>query len=168
MKKCTCFLPQSNGHVLGCSKFVGKCNTCGAEGGFLHYSSCTSLGIVGEEMNTIQDIKNPTRFQDLNFCFLERVALAMTEGFAKRPTDIEAVKRHTKDYLERDTEYALTKVGNAIKHLLMYNELLLRSLRGQSIEDLNIEDQLGHAGANLNMLAKWEETGILPNTRCNK
>lgn len=111
----------------------------------------------------VQDIKNPIRFQDVNLCFVERVALAMTEGYMKYEQELDPEQ---KNYLNADLKFALGRVGNAIKHLLSYNEHLLGSLRGDDLRDDYVaEDHLGHCAANLNLLAKYEEIGLLPNTR---
>lgn len=102
------------------------------------------------------------RFQDLNLCALERAALAMSEGHTKYEQDLPPEE---KNYMKGDLKFALGRIGNALLHLHSYNELILRSLRGEDVVPLNMEDHLGHCLANLNMLAKYEELGILPNTR---
>ncbi len=114
-----------------------------------------------EKPGAKQDIPNPPRFQDLNYCFLERAALAMTEGFEKYEHNMPPEQ---KNYMRADLKFALSRIGNAIKHLTLYNESILNSLRGDESPGPS-EDHLGHAAANLNMLAKWEEMGVLPNTR---
>ena len=114
------------------------------------------------EEGALQDIKNPPRFQDLNYCFLERISLAMLEGYDKYEKDL--IDPTIKNYMKADLKFALGRIGNAIKHLLLYNEQILASLRKEE-EINNDEDHLGHAAANLNMLAKWEEMGLLPSTK---
>ena len=134
-------------------------------GHYPHFAWCPEPMKESREKNkveAIQDITNPTRYQDLNLCALERAALAMTEGHEKYEKDLSP---EAKNYQKADLKFALGRIGNAIKHLLTYNELVLRSLRGEDVVPYNMEDHLGHCLANLNMLAKYEELGILPNTR---
>jgi len=126
-----------------------------------HDKNCPFFKVNSSE--AIQDITNPTRFQDLNFCFLERAALAMTEGFTKYEQELNPEE---KNYMKADLKFALGRIGNAIKHLLMYNEHILASLRGDYLKDgYVVEDHLGHCAANLNILSKYEEMGLLPNTK---
>jgi hypothetical protein len=114
------------------------------------------------KIKAVQDITNPTRFADLNYCFLERAALAMTEGFIKYEQELNPEE---KNYMKADLKFALGRIGNAIKHLLMYNAHVLAALRDESTERFDSEDHLGHCAANLNILSKYEEMGLLPNTR---
>jgi len=129
---------------------------------FVHPKTVCECGQRVKFEGATQDITNPLRFQDLNLCALERAAAAMTEGYAKYEQDLPPEQ---KNYQKADLKFALGRIGNAIKHLVTYNELVLRSLRGEDVVPLNLEDHLGHCLANLNMLAKYEELGILPNTR---
>jgi len=129
---------------------------------FVHPKTVCECGQRVKFERATQDITNPLRFQDLNLCALERAAAAMTEGYAKYEQDLPPEQ---KNYQKADLKFALGRIGNAIKHLVTYNELVLRSLRGEDVVPLNLEDHLGHCLANLNMLAKYEELGILPNTR---
>jgi len=85
----------------------------------------------------------------------------MTEGFTKYEQELNPEE---KNYMKADLKFALGRIGNAIKHLLMYNEHVLASLRGAATSEYNMEDHLGHCAANLNILSKYEEMGLLPNT----
>jgi hypothetical protein len=86
----------------------------------------------------------------------------MSEGWAKYEQDLPP---ELKNYMNADLRFALGRIGNALKHLHSYNEVILRSLRGSGLGKLAGEDHLGHCAANLNLLAKYEEIGLLPNTR---
>lgn len=115
-----------------------------------------------------QDIPNPPRYQDLNFSFLRRTANAMLEGHEKYEQDL---KPFEKNYMRADLKFALGRVGNLIKHAAQLKEMYLYMLQnGLTRPEANValklelEDHLGHCAANLNMLAKWEEMGVLPNT----
>lgn len=107
------------------------------------------------------------RFQDINLAFLRRLAAAMTEGYEKyEKKEVDSRERppYWKNYLEGDLKFALGRVSNLIHHAVQLGEQYRATLEGSpSIAD--VEDHLGHAAANLNMLAEWEKRGLLPNSQ---
>lgn len=103
---------------------------------------------------------HPYRFQDINLPLMRRLSAAMQEGWSKYEQDLPP---HEKNYLKADVRFALGRISNAIHHLLQLNDLYLSFLRG--VPTLaESEDHLGHCAANLNMLAEWERTGLLPDS----
>ena len=117
-----------------------------------------------EPIVAIQDIPFPLRYQDLCFAFSTRVAKAHLDGWFKYEQD--RLPPGQKNFHLADLEFALGRLGNAIKHLQALQavyEYILHEIPLPKDVDLN-EDHLGHAGANMNMLAKFEQLQILPST----
>jgi hypothetical protein len=101
------------------------------------------------------------RWRDVEPRFIRRIAEAFFEGAAKYERDLPP---YEKNWHKADLEAALDVLDHAFEHLAAYSEIILNTLRGTP-ENIptwvdQSEDHLGHLGANLAMLAKFEELGL--------
>jgi hypothetical protein len=112
---------------------------------------------------------HPLRFQDINLSFARRLAAAMTEGHKKyEATEItKGQPAYWKNYKEADQAFALGRVSNLLHHALQLYDTYVSELTATP-RVASAEDHLGHAAANLNMLAEFERMGVLPNTEPDK
>lgn len=129
------------------------------------------LKALGEESASVPRSSPCPRYQDLNYSFVTRTAEAMTEG-----TKYEAgLPAHEKNYMLMRHKEGLERVSHLLKHVhalnLWYHFLIQQESETttgmaayQLPPDFELEDHLGHAAANLNMLAGLEDTGKMPKT----
>jgi len=127
-----------------------------------------SAGLNNRSVNAVpiqakQDSTKP-RIIDVNTAFILRTAQAMTVGHAKYEQDLPI---GDKNYQRADLKFALGRVNNLILHAMRLRDYYLAALKASRDgcdRPVPLEDDLGHAAANLNMLAWWEEAGVLPNS----
>lgn len=108
-----------------------------------------------------QDSTKP-RIIDVNTAFVLRTAQAMTLGHTKYEQNLPI---DDKNYKHADLKFALGRVNNLLLHAMKlrdYYLLVLKAKRNGQDCPAPEEDDLGHLLANGNMLAWWEESGILP------
>lgn len=113
--------------------------------------------------------QSPTsgRLQDLNYELVRRGGLAMQEGREKYEGGQAS---WDKNYEKGDIEFAYNRLHNLIRHAFLLKETYKRLLSGKragfpkELDGQPVEDHLGHMVANLNMLAWYENAGVLPTT----
>lgn len=99
---------------------------------------------------------------DIPACFIYRTGAAFKEGREKYEKGLSLEQNN---YQTFNTEQALARVENLIVHAIELKEFYMKALKEKKIFNLNLicdEDHLGHAAANLAMLAWWEEHKVLP------
>jgi hypothetical protein len=133
-----------------------------------HSLSKRLFGCPPGPIKAVQDIALPPRYQDINFSFSRRIATAHLEGhvkYEKAKIDSGAMQPIDKNYHHADLAFALGRLGNLIKHAQLLYAYYEHVLGGIPLpKDFAFEDHLGHVGANANMLAKWEQMGVLPDS----
>lgn len=92
------------------------------------------------------------RYRDIPTCLLRRIGLAFSEGAEKYEVDLAP---YEKNWESGDLRFAFDAFDHAIEHLLEYRDQVRRRLLGLPLKDG--EDHLGHLGANIAMLAQFEE-----------
>jgi len=102
------------------------------------------------------------RYRDIPTCFVTRIANAFQEGTKyEKPED--GWQPYEKNWKRGDLVFALDCLDHAIRHLHLYSDVILARLNNEELDpelyDLT-DDHLGNTGANLSMLAWFEEQGM--------
>lgn len=99
-------------------------------------------------------------YQDIPLSFVSRVAAAMAEGRLKHEQDLDP---WDKNYYLGNKAFIVERLGHLVKHVFELREQILADMEGRSLEPT--EDHLGHAGANLLIIAELEHRGVIKSTK---
>lgn len=132
------------------------------------------LKALDEESVSVPRSSPCPRYQDLNYSFVTRTAEAMTEGYHKHEK-AQNLQPHEKNYMLMRHKEGLERVSHLLKHVHALNFWYHFLIQQESETtpgmaayelppDFELEDHLGHAAANLNMLAGLEDAGKMPKT----
>jgi len=105
------------------------------------------------------------RYRDVPVCLIRRIAGAFSAGASKYERSEDGFQPFEKNWKKGDLVFALDALDHAIRHLLLYSEVILARLNGvehtldPELYDTD-DDHLANAGANLAMLAWFEEQGM--------
>ena len=103
------------------------------------------------------------RFRDVPYCLIRRIANAFTSGAKTYERPEDGFKPFEKNWKRGDLDFALDALDHAIRHAQLYKEVILARLN-QEVLDPEIydtaDDHIANCGANLGMLAWFEEQGF--------